>query len=404
MACNQQLTHSFAHAEPIHAERIYDTYVPLSSTKNFKPMLPPIEPSTITATGTNKTLNESMIVRLMEQGYTRGLAKSLSDTKLAFGNRIWIVDNSGSMMTEDGHRTVVSASRSDSIKFIPCSRWEEIQECVMYHIRLADSIQAPTTFRLLNKPGAHFSQRFGVAGQGLNTNSDETTQTALSIMRNTRPFGSTPLMKHITDIQREVREVAPMLRATGQRWVIVIATDGLPTGEWGMGGIEAQRDFVHALRTLEGYPVWVVIRLCTDEESVVDFYNELDASLELSVEVLDDYRGEAVEVQTCNPWLNYGLPLHRMREMGYHDRVFDMLDERLLTKSELRDFCILLFGEIDGLPDPSLDWDGFASHVERELKKEKLQWNPIRRKMKPWISMKKLNRRYSPNRSCLPFW
>lgn len=28
-----------------------------------------------------------------------------------------------------------------------------------------------------------------------------------------------------------------------------------------------------------------------------------------------------------NPWLDYALPLHRLRETGYHDRVFDMLDE-----------------------------------------------------------------------------
>jgi len=171
----------------------------------------------------------------------------------------------------------------------------------------------------------------------------------------------------------------------------------------GRSGIDEKQAFVNALRTLEGYPVWVVIRLCTDNDCVVDFYSKLDASLELSIEVLDDFCGEAVEVQECNPWLNYSLVLHRLREMGYQDRVFDMLDKRLLTKSELRDFSILLFGEIDGLPDPSLDWEGFARHIEREMKKEKLQWNPISKKMKPWISMKKLNRQYSPNKSCLPF-
>ena len=40
-----------------------------------------------------------------------------------------------------------------------------------------------------------------------------------------------------------------------------------------------------------------------DNNSVVDFYNKLDALLELSIEVLDDFCGEAVEVQECNPWL-----------------------------------------------------------------------------------------------------
>ena len=32
-----------------------------------------------------------------------------------------------------------------------------------------------------------------------------------------------------------------------------------------------------------------------------------------------------------NPWLNYSPPLHRAREIGAHHRIFDVLDERLLT-------------------------------------------------------------------------
>lgn len=159
------------------------------------------------------------------------------------------------------------------------------------------------------------------------------------------------------------------LRKAGERVVIVIATDGLPTDTNKQG-------FVETLRLLEGLPVWVVIRLCTDEDDVVSFYNDLDGQLELSIEVLDDFCGEAQEVYGENPWLNYALPLHRLREMGYHDRVFDMLDERALTNTELRDFCALLFGEenIDGMPDPSLDWEGFISDVERLVKREREHW------------------------------
>jgi hypothetical protein len=31
------------------------------------------------------------------------------------------------------------------------------------------------------------------------------------------------------------------------------------------------------------------------------------------------FAGEALEVTAENPWLNYALPLHQLREMGFHD-------------------------------------------------------------------------------------
>jgi hypothetical protein len=37
--------------------------------------------------------------------------------------------------------------------------------------------------------------------------------------------------------------------------------------------------------------------------------------------VLDDVRGEAEETHSHNPWLTYGMQLHRAREWGVHDKV-----------------------------------------------------------------------------------
>jgi len=132
-----------------------------------------------------------------------------------------------------------------------------------------------------------------------------------------------------------------------------------------------------------------------------DFYNSLDDQLELSMDVLDDFCGEALEIYEHNPWMNYGLPLHRLREMGFHDRVLDMIDERQLTSSEIRDFCVLLFGECDGLPDPDTDWNAFSMHVKELLSKEDLQWNPVTKRMSPWIDMKQLDRIYGFNDGCV---
>jgi hypothetical protein len=177
---------------------------------------------------------------------------------------------------------------------------------------------------------------------------------------------------------------------------VVLATDGLPTDDQGYGGEDITQEFIKALRALEGLPIWLVIRLCTDEENVTDFYNKLDGMLELSLEVLDDFLGESREVRRYNPWLNYALPMHRCRELGYHDRLFDLIDERQLTKGELRDFCSLLFGtELDSIPDPVVDWKAFTAYVQERLAHEEPQWSPLSKKEKPWISVKKLNKLYS---------
>ena len=303
---------------------------------------------------------EEQIRQLTNQGYTRGLANSLSHTIKNFPLRIWVVDNSGSMQNTDGHR-FVETKRSQDVKVVNCSRWNEIKDCIEYHAQMAASLEAPTTFRMLNDPACGpNSQQFGIAETSTDSRViQEEVDRAITIMKTAQPGGVTPLVQHIEEIRQSVKELEPQLRADGCRVAIILATDGLPTDERGYGGKAIQQRFLEALRGLEGLPVWVVVRLCTDEEDVVEFYNDLDGQLELSLEVLDDFLEEAKEVHDCNPWLNYALPLHRLREMGYHHRIFDMMDERPFTHEELREYCSLLLIDrtpADELPDPSADW------------------------------------------------
>mmetsp|Transcript_13521 Transcript_13521/g.31429 ORF Transcript_13521/g.31429 Transcript_13521/m.31429 type:complete len:311 (-) Transcript_13521:413-1345(-) len=305
------------------------------------------------------------------------------------------------MKKADGHRIVDTANRN-YVKIVSSTRWEEIRECVSYHIHMAGLLRTPTRFRLLNNPGASVGpQEFGIAEIVESIPDDE--HKAMAIMHGAHPRGCTPLTYHIQEIHMIVSSMADELRREGRKVAIVIATDGLPTNEHGVGGSHVSQQFVESLRMLEGLPVWVVIRLCTDEDHIVNFYNELDEHLELSLEVLDDFCGEAAEVYEHNPWLNYALPLHRCREMGYHHRVFDLIDERKLTTTELREFMELLFGEdnFDGVPDPAVDWMGFSHTIEKLMRQEKPQWNPMSKILTPWIDMRKLERIYGGG-GCIP--
>lgn len=342
---------------------------------------------------------EQQIQQLTKQGYTRGLSTSLAQTIKNFPLRIWVVDNSGSMQKTDGHR-FVETKRTQDVKVVDCSRWNEIKDCIEYHAQMAAALEAPTTFRMLNDPACGpNSQQFGVAENSLDTRVlQEEVDRAITIMKTAQPGGVTPLIQHIEEIRQSVKELEPQLRADGCRVAIILATDGLPTDSRGYGGAAIQQQFVEALRGLEGLPVWVVVRLCTDEENVVEFYNDLDGQLELSLEVLDDFLEEAKEVYEHNPWLNYALPLHRLREMGYHDRLFDMMDERPFTHEELREYCSLLLidkSPSDELPDPSADWKEFSKAVKNLLARQEGQWNPIKKKVTPWIDVKKMDKMYS---------
>ena len=339
---------------------------------------------------------DEQLSRLNEQGFTPGLVKALCDSVSAFPLRIWVVDNSGSMKSADGTR-FVQTSKMSEVKTVSCTRWKELQGTIAYHAQLVALLRAPTVFRMLNDPGSRVGpQQFGVADKGPRGSVEDDLRAANAIMDQASPRGVTPLAQHVREIREEVAALAPELLRRGQRVVIILATDGLPTDQTGVSSEYLNRDFVESLRMLESLPVWIIVRLCTNDNHVVEFYNDLDKQLELSLEVLDDYGNEAKEVHSKNPWLNYGLPLHRCREMGFQNRVFDLIEERTLTKDELKDFCLLLFGldQFDGVPEPAVDMKGFAHAVQTMSEKEQKQWNPVKKKAKHWLSIKKLKNVY----------
>mmetsp|Transcript_19125 Transcript_19125/g.23705 ORF Transcript_19125/g.23705 Transcript_19125/m.23705 type:complete len:445 (-) Transcript_19125:185-1519(-) len=339
---------------------------------------------------------DKQVEQLQAQGYTTGLINALLINVDKFYQRFWIVDNSGSMQTADGHRFVETEKESDH-KMIPCSRWAEIQKTVEYHVEMAGLLRAPTIFRLLNDPGlGKGCQEFSVCERGDDMIKKD-IQEARRIMEQSEPRGTTPLARHIREIREQVQDLESFLVKTDKKISIIVATDGLPTDESGLSNDSTRRDFINSIRSLVGLPVWLVIRLCTDDDSVVDFYNALDSQVEMPIEVLDDFISEAKEVHNHNKWVTYSLPLHRCREMGYHHPVFDILDERKLARSELISYCQMLFGNdyFDGVPDPNEDWKGFLKSLDGMLKKEKKQYNPIKGNMRPAIDSRKLNRAYN---------
>jgi hypothetical protein len=304
------------------------------------------------------------------------------------------------MTSPDGHR--LHQTTTNQVKVLDCTRWAEIQDTVTYHARIAALLEAPTSFRFLNP--TYRKEVFSIAERGREY-IQEDLRVALSTIREVSPSGVTPLSDRVREIAVTIESMKDELRAKGQKVVVVLATDGLPSDQYGQSSQWHLKEFKNALHSLEGLPVWVVIRLCTDDDDVVDFYNNIDSQLELSLDVLDDFLAEAKEVYEHNKWLNYALPLHRMREMGFYHKLFDLIDERPMTKDELTDFFQLIYGSdaLDGLPDPQVDWPRFLDRIATVTKAQKMQWNPIKKKMTPWVDIRKLDRAFRNTPTCFFF-
>merc|ERR1719230_316611 len=96
-----------------------------------------------------------------EVGLPLGLAERVLESCAEFEERIWIIDNSGSMATSDGHR-LARGGGGGAPRLVGCSRWDELKQSLEWHANLAAKLRSPTTFLCLNPPaGAPQEVRVG---------------------------------------------------------------------------------------------------------------------------------------------------------------------------------------------------------------------------------------------------
>lgn len=229
---------------------------------------------------------------------------------------------------------------------------------------------------------------------------------------NEKPAGKTPLCEILSNIIDDIRSIEISLKANRQKVAVIIMTDGIAT----------DGDVIDLLKTFQMLPVWLVLRLCTNDSEVVSFWNSIDKELEMEVillvivyplikrfirfrqvDVIDDFVGDATEVSKLNSWLTYGEPLHLMRTFGCLIKEIDLIDEVVLGKEQMRTICALMFhgsdsSQIQEFPHPDLDWVAFVRAIKQANNSNKFVFCPIQNKMKPWINIKQLEKCFNRNK------
>ena len=201
-----------------------------------------------------------------------GLVKNLhTSAHEVFPVRFFVVDNSGSMQAGDGNRCLVDAQGRG--RMVRATRWEELADTVMQVGTMALALNARTDFHLLNpRPvGQFFTMAHEGASALVATAGQPIDQTVLRRIMSSSPGGTTPLTEAVMQLVSLIEPAAQQLRSRGQQAVVILATDGMPNDP---------PSFLAALQQLQQLPVWTVVRLCTDEDAVVEYWGNLDAALE----------------------------------------------------------------------------------------------------------------------------
>lgn len=356
------------------AATVYATAVPVDPSIHVAAVgSAPVESNQFV--GVNPANIQAANAFLEQKQFPPGLRNLIVDNVSKMPYRFFIIDDSGSMGTSDGKKLQISGNRG---KMIACSRWSELTEALKFHVELATKLAAPTEFRLLNGAAPI------CVGTG-DADTDAAHYTALMGLFDDSPNGITPLCRHIREVVAKIRTIEDQLRASGQKACVIIASDG----EASDGSV------AEAMRPLKDMPVWVVVRLCTDEDRVVNYWNNVDQELELSMDVLDDLSGEAKEVKQVNPWLTYGEQMHRLREWGVHMKEFDLLDESKLTKEQVWKMAQMIYGgHKDQWPHPEIDFSGFCTELQKKNRETPKVWDTNKGAMMEWIEVSRVQSFY----------
>ena len=131
---------------------------------------------------------------LTSQHWPPGLQEVFIKNVLRVGERYFLIDDSGSMTSVDGHMPLSPPNSR------PVSRWAELADSMTFHTTVASFLETPTQVRFLNATAASHPLVLG-AGQ----DREGVAKATIDAIFEEGPGGLTPLCEHMNAIVADIQ-------------------------------------------------------------------------------------------------------------------------------------------------------------------------------------------------------
>lgn len=298
-------------------------------------------------------LNTSMNINHTKQSLFTFISDTSKNTKAEVIKdksqiTIYVLDNSPSMLAEDGKTFIENKDKTIS-KIDYVSRWDEL---VNKTIKIAEyniSRKIKAFYYLLNpiktkkwEPKIDYI----IIDPGLKNHTESLEILKMSILQSYNIRGNTPLD---TITQHFIECLHSFINSDKSVNIPIcynIITDGEPNSSLA---------FEKKLRILVNkYNIFLTINLCTESDEVVEYYNDLDTKIgkELNgIDVIDDLESEQKEIINAgNTFFVYSHQIHICRMAGCNSVVADLIDEQKLPLHYINKFCKELMENDNKMP------------------------------------------------------
>lgn len=320
----------------------------------------------------------------------RGLAALVAEADQHVAMRLYILDNSGSMLGPGGRLLPEAGEGREAAR--SCTPWEEVRAMALAHARWNLAVGTPCAFALLNPTSRRPTGSVGEFVRVAIPRHLRALEAMLAEAERVQMKGSRPLADRLQEVQRLLSAEAAGIRQRKQTAMVVLAIGGLPTPSTSAVPSTTAKDQVSELlcQIAEELPAKTVVRLVgAADAQAMSYYQGVAAKpLDQDIPAITVF-GSAMQtskaiVAAGNRWFTYWPLLHRLREGGTLCTMLHSLSTRSWNGLEARQFVEMITPDHFSEPWPSEPPLFSARLQDMGFVPEAMRFDPFTGEMRPF--------------------